>query len=71
MTVWGAFQLAGVKVSDAADTVASPVSPLVTSRTTFVTGCVPSATVKSSVEADSSTSVAPALSTTKISGVSF
>src|SRR5262245_61320402 len=55
----GRFQLAGVNVSDAADTVTSLESPFEMSRTTFEAGCEESAIVNVSVVPVSLTTVLP------------
>ena len=49
VTVWAVFQLALVKVKVALSTVPSPVSPLVTSKTTSVRGSLSNTTVKVAV----------------------
>ena len=62
VTAWAAFQLPGVKVSDALSTVASPVSLLDTSMTTLVRGAASRTTVKVSVVPVSETVVLPPVS---------
>ncbi len=57
VTVCAVLQFALVKVSEGGLTVASPVSPLLTVKTTLEAGCESRTTVKVSVVPDSSTSV--------------
>ena len=49
VTFWGVFQLAGVKVNAASETVPSAVLPLATAMLTSSRGALPSLTLKLAV----------------------
>src|SRR5438034_1211764 len=68
VTVWGTLQLAGVKVRETGETVASVILPDVAKTVTFAVGRVSRATVKESVVPDSLTTVLAPDSTTVMPG---
>src|SRR5262249_8906176 len=65
VTTWGTFQLAGVKVSDAVETVPSLVFELLIGIVTLADGCNPSTTVNVALAPDSEVN-SPVVGATRI-----